>query len=241
VGLLVVVSGACIESSSSDNGTSSGSNGASSSSSGSSGADSGREAVVEDLAPDSSPLVERASLCEVAATKTCSHGYDSIEECESALLGTNPTFIDALTKCVEGAATCDWDGCWKTAKTETAPGYPDVPLIKDCKRKNEDCEYTFDPATPIEKRKAAIDTVCEELVVLDEKRVDAAKACQAKDCDAFSQCIVDITTPESGAAEAWHEEIERRGAEVDNGTAATMTVEEYRAHVRQRRAARSRT
>lgn len=47
--------------------------------------------------------------------------------------------------------------------------------------------------------------------------------------------------PESGAAEAWDEEIERRGAEVDNGTADTMTFEEYRAHVRRRRAARSRT
>lgn len=46
---------------------------------------------------------------------------------------------------------------------------------------------------------------------------------------------------ESGAAEAWDEEIGRRGAEVDAGTADTMTLEEYREHVRQRRAARSRT
>ena len=46
--------------------------------------------------------------------------------------------------------------------------------------------------------------------------------------------------PESGAAQVWDEEIERRGAEVDHGTADTMTLEEYRAHVRQRRAARSR-
>ena len=35
-------------------------------------------------------------------------------------------------------------------------------------------------------------------------------------------------------------EIERRGAEVDAGTADTMTIEEYRAHVRARRAARAR-
>ena len=47
--------------------------------------------------------------------------------------------------------------------------------------------------------------------------------------------------PESGAAEAWHEEIERRDAEVDRATADTMTFEEYRAHVRERRAVRSRT
>jgi|GEM_PF-1179265 len=46
--------------------------------------------------------------------------------------------------------------------------------------------------------------------------------------------------PESGAAEAWDEEIERRGAEVDAGTAETMTLEQYREHARQRRAARSR-
>jgi putative addiction module component (TIGR02574 family) len=41
------------------------------------------------------------------------------------------------------------------------------------------------------------------------------------------------------AAEAWDVEIERRGAEVESGTAETMTFDEYRAHVRQRRAARA--
>jgi putative addiction module component (TIGR02574 family) len=44
---------------------------------------------------------------------------------------------------------------------------------------------------------------------------------------------------EAGAAEAWDAEIERRGAEVDAGTAETMTLQEYRAHVRQRRATRA--
>lgn len=37
---------------------------------------------------------------------------------------------------------------------------------------------------------------------------------------------------------AWDAEIERRGAEVDAGTAETLTLDEYRAHVRARRAAR---
>ncbi len=46
--------------------------------------------------------------------------------------------------------------------------------------------------------------------------------------------------PEAGVTEAWDEEIHRRGAEVDAGTAETMTLEDYRAHVRRRRAARSR-
>jgi putative addiction module component (TIGR02574 family) len=41
------------------------------------------------------------------------------------------------------------------------------------------------------------------------------------------------------AAETWDAEIERRGAEVEAGTAATMTLDEYRAHVHARRAARS--
>jgi len=41
------------------------------------------------------------------------------------------------------------------------------------------------------------------------------------------------------AARAWDVEIDRRGAEVDAGTAETMTLEEYRAHVRQRRLARA--
>lgn len=46
--------------------------------------------------------------------------------------------------------------------------------------------------------------------------------------------------PEVGAAEDWNAEIERRGAEVDAGTAETMTLDEYRAYVRRRRAARAR-
>ena len=46
--------------------------------------------------------------------------------------------------------------------------------------------------------------------------------------------------PEPGATEAWDAEIERRGAEVDAGIAETMTLDEYRSHVRQRRAARAR-
>ena len=48
------------------------------------------------------------------------------------------------------------------------------------------------------------------------------------------------TEAEADAADAWDAEIARRGAEVDAGIAATMTVDEYRAHVRQRRAARAR-
>ena len=46
--------------------------------------------------------------------------------------------------------------------------------------------------------------------------------------------------PDPGAAEAWDAEVERRGSEVDAGTAETMSLDEYRAHVRQRRAARAR-
>ena len=42
------------------------------------------------------------------------------------------------------------------------------------------------------------------------------------------------------AAAAWDEEIERRAAEVEAGTAETMTLDEYRAHIRARRAARAR-
>ena len=46
--------------------------------------------------------------------------------------------------------------------------------------------------------------------------------------------------PDPGAAEAWDAEVERRGSEVDAGTAETMSLDEDRAHVRQRRAARAR-
>jgi putative addiction module component (TIGR02574 family) len=45
--------------------------------------------------------------------------------------------------------------------------------------------------------------------------------------------------PEPGAAEAWDVEIDRRAEEVVAGTADTMTLDEYRAHVRQRRATRA--
>jgi putative addiction module component (TIGR02574 family) len=45
---------------------------------------------------------------------------------------------------------------------------------------------------------------------------------------------------EADATEAWDLEIARRGAEVDAGIAETMTVDEYREHVRRRRAARTR-
>ena len=44
---------------------------------------------------------------------------------------------------------------------------------------------------------------------------------------------------DSGAGAAWDAEIDRRGAEVEAGTADTMTLDEYRAHVRARRAARA--
>ena len=48
------------------------------------------------------------------------------------------------------------------------------------------------------------------------------------------------TEAEAGAADAWDAEIARRGAEVGAGIAQTMTVDEYRAHARQCRAARAR-
>jgi putative addiction module component (TIGR02574 family) len=42
------------------------------------------------------------------------------------------------------------------------------------------------------------------------------------------------------AAVAWDDEIELRATEVEAGTAETMTLDEYREHVRARRAARAR-
>jgi putative addiction module component (TIGR02574 family) len=45
--------------------------------------------------------------------------------------------------------------------------------------------------------------------------------------------------PDTGAAQAWDDKIERRGAEVDHGTADSVTLDEYRARIRQRRAARA--
>jgi putative addiction module component (TIGR02574 family) len=45
--------------------------------------------------------------------------------------------------------------------------------------------------------------------------------------------------PEPGAAQAWDAEIQRRGAEVDGDAAETMTLDEYRLHIRKRRAARA--
>jgi putative addiction module component (TIGR02574 family) len=45
---------------------------------------------------------------------------------------------------------------------------------------------------------------------------------------------------DSDATTAWDDEIELRAADVVAGTADTMTLDEYRAHVRARRAARAR-
>lgn len=45
--------------------------------------------------------------------------------------------------------------------------------------------------------------------------------------------------PDPDAAETWEAEIDARAAEVEAGTADTLTLEEYRAHVRARRAARA--
>ncbi|MEP6866145.1 MAG: addiction module protein [Deltaproteobacteria bacterium] len=45
-------------------------------------------------------------------------------------------------------------------------------------------------------------------------------------------------THDRDAAAAWDVEIDRRASEVEAGTAATMTLDEYRAHVQARRAAR---
>ena len=45
---------------------------------------------------------------------------------------------------------------------------------------------------------------------------------------------------EPGAAEAWDTEIARRGAQVDAGLVDTMTLDDYRAHVQERRAIRPR-
>jgi putative addiction module component (TIGR02574 family) len=41
------------------------------------------------------------------------------------------------------------------------------------------------------------------------------------------------------AAAAWDDEIARRGSEIDRGTAETMSLDEYRAHVQARRTARA--
>lgn len=46
--------------------------------------------------------------------------------------------------------------------------------------------------------------------------------------------------PDADAPAAWDAEIERRGAEVQAGSAASMSLDEYRAHVRARRGARVR-
>lgn len=44
--------------------------------------------------------------------------------------------------------------------------------------------------------------------------------------------------PDADAAQAWDAGIERRGAEIDSDSADTMTLDEYRRHVRRRRAKR---
>jgi hypothetical protein len=45
--------------------------------------------------------------------------------------------------------------------------------------------------------------------------------------------------PEAGSPQARDAEIQRRGAEVDRDATETMTLDEYRTHIRKRRAARA--
>ncbi len=45
---------------------------------------------------------------------------------------------------------------------------------------------------------------------------------------------------DADATAAWDAEIERRGAEVEAGSAVTLSLDEYRAHVRARKIARAR-
>ena len=44
---------------------------------------------------------------------------------------------------------------------------------------------------------------------------------------------------DADAEAAWDAEIRRRADEIDRGMAETMTLDEFRAHIRQRRAARA--
>ena len=77
---------------------------------------------------------------------------------------------------------------------------------------------------------SAVDTLAEILRLPAEDRARLAlELIRSLDPDA-----------ESGATDAWDAEIARRGAEVDGGVAETMTLDEYRAHVRRRRASRAR-
>ena len=77
---------------------------------------------------------------------------------------------------------------------------------------------------------SAVDTLAEILRLPAEDRARLAlELIRSLDPDA-----------ERGATDAWDAEIARRGAEVDGGVAETMTLDEYRAHVRRRRASRAR-
>jgi hypothetical protein len=57
--------------------------------------------------------------------------------------------------------------------------------------------------------------------------------------DALLQSLQSCGECKPETVEAWRM-IERRGAEVDAGTADTISLDEYQAHIRERRAARAR-
>ena len=77
---------------------------------------------------------------------------------------------------------------------------------------------------------SAVDTLAEILRLSAEDRARLAlELIRSLDTDA-----------EGGATDAWDAEIARRGAEVDGVVAETMTLNEYRTHVRLRGAFRAR-
>lgn len=149
------------------------------------GSDSSEPSGESGSATASSTAEERSSFCGMLATKSCT--TEEVEECEVRLAGTNGAFVQALRTCMTAATTCALEECALEALPEVAPGYPNVPVVTQCKDKNLAC--ATDPAWKTNQ----INEDCQSLVVLDAAGRARATECEAKDCDAFASCISDVS------------------------------------------------
>ncbi len=142
---------------------------------------------------------ERAALCAKLDTKKCNLGSAGAPGCEIRLEGASQPVVDSLDACITQSTTpCKeaWKSCLKNAFEERAPGHPNVPSVTSCKAKNTECTTKYRPTSTDRDNtilRKAIDAACDAIVALDGVTEGHARECQAKDCDAFSTCILDAS------------------------------------------------
>jgi hypothetical protein len=130
----------------------------------------------------------RTAVCAAEATKKCLGAVNpDVAGCEAELAGKNAAFVDALKRCVDTIGACQNDynaevvDCAKKATAEVTPGFPNVPLVTQCKDRDTACQL-------------GVAYRCERLPRLDAAGKARIEECRAKaDCPAFDACLRELT------------------------------------------------